>query len=104
MQVEEHEDTLEWLLSKSPSLWHTAKDLSRATGLTPREIRVLANERGYASGNDGYAKLNRLSPDEQEHAFNRIRSQAMAMLIRCKRMRQLIEQNTGRQLELPIGW
>ena len=44
----------------------------------------------------------RLSHEEQEHAYNRIKSQAMSMLVRCRRMRDTIEKNTGLQLELPI--
>lgn len=100
--IAEKYDVLDWYLSNSPRVWIKVADLTKACNLTRREIRQLASERGYACGNEGIAKLDRLSHEEQEHAYNRIKSQAMSMLVRCRKMRETIQSNTGMQLELPI--
>jgi len=87
MNMEEHEDTLGWFLRMSPNPWVNVSELVVRTGYSRREIRDLASERGYASGNDGLALLDRLSPQEQMAAFRRIKNQALSMLKRAKRMR-----------------
>lgn len=86
--IEEHDDTLEWILRMSPNPWVLVSELIVKTGYSRREIRELASERGYASGNDGLALIDRLSPAEQMAAFRRIKNQAFTMLRRAKRMRQ----------------
>ena len=87
----DHEDTLHWFLKVSPNPWVKVGELVVRTGYSRREIRDLASERGYASGNDGLAILERLSPQEQMAAFHRITNQAISMLKRAKRMRTLMK-------------
>ena len=100
MKMNDYQDMVDQILSMEGP-WVSVYELAVRTHLTRREIRQIASERGYAGSNNGIAKLDRLTPSEQEHAFNRIRSQAMSMLRRCKLMKQIIEENTGKQLELP---
>jgi len=90
MITENHIDPLEWYLRMSPAPWVLVSELVIRTGYSRREIRELASERGYASGNDGLAILERLSPQEQNAAFKRIKNQALTMLKRAKKMRSLM--------------
>jgi hypothetical protein len=80
------QDRLDFILSTG-RVWYHGEDLCGLTNLTPRELRELASERGYAAGNKGYAKIERLTPDEQLAALRRIEGQAKAMLVRRKKMR-----------------
>ena len=91
MIAENHIDPLEWYLRMSPAPWVLVSELVIRTGYSRREIRELASERGYASGNDGLAILERLSPQEQNAAFKRIKNQALTMLKRAKKMRTLMK-------------
>jgi hypothetical protein len=87
------QDRLDFILSRPPRAsngfqpWVKVEDLCFLTGLTRREIRELASERGYAAGNYGIAKMEMLEPDEQLAALRRIEGQAKAMLVRRKKMR-----------------
>ena len=75
-------------LSASDKPWVLVSDVCAKTGLTRREVRHIASELGLACGNQGIALMDRLTPEEQQHAFYRVRSQAMSMLKRAKKMRQ----------------
>lgn len=71
-------------------VWRRVDVLEAITGLSRREIRELASERGYAAGNRGIAKMERLTPEEQIAALRRIEGQAKAMLARRKKMRNIM--------------
>jgi len=80
------QDRLDFILSTG-RVWYHVEDLCNLTGLTRREIREMASERGYAAGNLGIAKVERLAPEDQLAALRRIEGQAKAMLVRRKKMR-----------------